>query len=83
MADDQRPLSEHFAHKSHHRFAGVDWHPGKTGVPLFPGVLALMECRVQRKIALGDHDVFVGEVMRVEIHERLPLLYFASGYHHL
>jgi flavin reductase (DIM6/NTAB) family NADH-FMN oxidoreductase RutF len=42
-----------------------------------------MECEVYRKVAMGDHDIFVGEVARVEIREKAPLLYFASGYHRL
>jgi flavin reductase (DIM6/NTAB) family NADH-FMN oxidoreductase RutF len=83
LAEDQRALSDHFARKGHNRFEGLEWHPAKTGVPLLPGVVAAMECKVHRKIAMGDHDIFVGEVVRVEIHERLPLLYFASGYHRL
>jgi flavin-dependent trigonelline monooxygenase, reductase component len=83
LAEDQRSLSDCFARKTHNRFAGVDWHPGKTGVPLLAGVLAVMECHVHRKIPMGDHDIFVGEVMRVEVHDKTPLVYFASGYHHL
>jgi flavin reductase (DIM6/NTAB) family NADH-FMN oxidoreductase RutF len=83
LAEDQRALSDHFARKGHNRFEGLEWHPGKTGVPLLPGVLAVMECKVHRKVAMGDHDIFVGEVVRVEITEKAPLLYFSSGYHHL
>ena len=83
LAVDQRPLSDHFARKGHNRFEGLAWHPGKTGVPLLPGVLAVMECAVHRKIAMGDHDIFVGEVVHSEFHEKAPLLYYASRYHHL
>ena len=83
LAEDQRTLSERFARKGHNRFEGIDWHPGKTGVPLLPGVVAALECEVHRKIAAGDHDVFLGEVVRVEVHEKTPLVYFAGRYHRL
>jgi flavin reductase (DIM6/NTAB) family NADH-FMN oxidoreductase RutF len=83
LAADQQGLSDRFARKGVDRFEGISWHPGKTGVPLLPGVVAVMECDVHRRIGMGDHDIFVGEVVRVEIHDRQPLLYFASAYHRL
>jgi flavin reductase (DIM6/NTAB) family NADH-FMN oxidoreductase RutF len=32
---------------------------------------------------MGDHDLFVGEMMHVSVAEGDPLLYFASSYRHL
>ncbi|HTP34251.1 MAG TPA: flavin reductase family protein [Candidatus Acidoferrales bacterium] len=83
LAQDQRPFSERFARKAVNRFEGIDWRHGVTGVPILPHILAVMECNVYRRIALGDHDVLVGEVVRVEVHEKSPLLYYASRYHRL
>jgi 3-hydroxy-9,10-secoandrosta-1,3,5(10)-triene-9,17-dione monooxygenase reductase component len=80
LASDQRELSDHFARKGYNRFANLEWSPGHTGVPLLPGVLAAMECEVYSTVRAGDHDIFLGEVMRVEIQEKQPLLYWASGY---
>jgi flavin reductase (DIM6/NTAB) family NADH-FMN oxidoreductase RutF len=88
LAEDQRHLSERFARKGHDRFQGVPWSPGQTGVPLIHGVLAAIECRVEQRIPVGDHDIFIGRMTAahvtapVEAHaaERAPLLYFASGY---
>ena len=83
LAHDQREISDHFARKGHDRFASVDWVPGVTGVPLLPGVVAAIECEVHSTVRAGDHDIFLGEVVCVEVHEKRPLLYFASGYHTL
>jgi flavin reductase (DIM6/NTAB) family NADH-FMN oxidoreductase RutF len=83
LAADQRRLSDHFARKGHNRFDGLDWHRGKTGVPLLPGVLCAMECDIHKRIAVGDHDIFVGEVVRAEVNDKTPLVYFASDYHQL
>jgi flavin reductase (DIM6/NTAB) family NADH-FMN oxidoreductase RutF len=83
LASDQRELSDHFARKGHDRFATIEWTPGQTGVPLLPGVLALMECEVYSTVRAGDHDIFLGEVMRIEVEDRRPLLYWSSSYHTL
>ncbi|HTS61210.1 MAG TPA: flavin reductase family protein [Candidatus Acidoferrales bacterium] len=81
LAADQRPLSERFARKGHNRFEGVEWWKGVTGAPILGHVLAAMECNVYQMITLGDHDVLAGQVVRLEVHEKKPLLYYASRYH--
>jgi flavin reductase (DIM6/NTAB) family NADH-FMN oxidoreductase RutF len=79
----QQALSDRFARKGHDRFDGLDWRRGVTGVPLLPDVLAAIECEVYKIIPMGDHDLFVGEVMHVTVRDGNPLLYFASSYRHL
>jgi flavin reductase (DIM6/NTAB) family NADH-FMN oxidoreductase RutF len=79
----QRSLSDRFARKGQDRFDGTEWLPGVTGAPLLPDALAAIECAVYRIIPMGDHDLFVGEVVRATVAEGDPLLYFASGYRHL
>ena len=84
LAEDQRALSDHFSRKGHDRFGGAAWHPGESGVPLLDGALAVLECRLERRVPLGDHDLFVGEVLHARYQEDgRPLLYFASRYRHL
>jgi flavin reductase (DIM6/NTAB) family NADH-FMN oxidoreductase RutF len=83
LASDQREISDHFARKGHNRFATIEWISGETGVPLLPGVLATMECEVYSTVRAGDHDIFLGEVLRIDVNEGRPLLYWASGYHSL
>jgi flavin reductase (DIM6/NTAB) family NADH-FMN oxidoreductase RutF len=80
---EQRPLSDRFARKGQDRFDGLEWCPGVTGVPLLPGVLAALECAVYQIVPMGDHDLFVGEVVCATVGEGSPLLYFASSYRHL
>jgi flavin reductase (DIM6/NTAB) family NADH-FMN oxidoreductase RutF len=83
LTAEQQPLSDRFARKGHDRFDGLDWRHGVFGAPLLPGVLATLECDVYRIIPMGDHDLFVGEVMHVTVRDGDPLLYFASSYRHL
>jgi flavin reductase (DIM6/NTAB) family NADH-FMN oxidoreductase RutF len=83
LADHQQALSERFARKGEDRFDGVAWRPGATRVPLLSGSLAGIECRVHRRIQMGDHDIFVGEMMHTHVGEGGPLIYYASDYRKL
>ncbi len=83
LTDQQRHLSDHFARKGHDRFQGVAWTPGQTGVPLIYDVLAAVECQVEQRIPVGDHDIFIGRMVAARLSEGSPLLYFASGYRKL
>ena len=80
LAGDQRDLAERFARKTQDRFDGLNWRRGKTGVPLLPGVLAAIECAVRQRIAAGDHDVFVGEMVGARVAAGRPLIHFASHF---
>ena len=83
LAEDQRPLSERFAHKGHDRFEGIEWHPGPNGAPLLAGVLAALECRTVERIRAGDHDIFLAQMVTARVAEGSPLIYFASRYRRL
>ena len=83
LADDQQDLSERFARKGQDRFEGVDWQAGVTGVPLLSGSLARMEFTICRRIPMGDHDIFVGEMVHSQVGEGQPLIHFLGAYHRL
>jgi flavin reductase (DIM6/NTAB) family NADH-FMN oxidoreductase RutF len=83
LAENQKDLSERFARKGHDRFQGVAWTPGETGAPLIADVLAAIECRVEQRIPVGDHDIFVGRMVAARVAEGAPLVHFASGYRKL
>lgn len=83
LHENQQELAERFATKGYDRFDGVDWLRGETGVPLLPGALAQMECAVRQRVAAGDHDIVIAEMVAAQVHEGEPLLYFASQYRRL
>ena len=61
---------------------GVDVRGGTTGAPLLADALGWLECRVDAQHEVGDHTLFVGEVVAVE--EGKPgtgLVYREHGYH--
>jgi len=42
-----------------------------------------VECAAYQRFTSGDHDIFVGEVIRTEAREGAPLIYYASRYRRL
>jgi flavin reductase (DIM6/NTAB) family NADH-FMN oxidoreductase RutF len=80
LNEDQQDLSNRFATKGQDRFGGTPWDPGVTGVPLIPGALARMECEIRNVVEAGDHAVFIAEVLRTDIADGRPLLFFDSAY---
>jgi flavin reductase (DIM6/NTAB) family NADH-FMN oxidoreductase RutF len=83
LSDAQRALSDRFARKGEDRFNGMPWERGETGVPLLPGCLAQIECEIQQRFTSGDHDIFVGRMVRAEVSDGEALIYFASRYREL
>jgi flavin reductase (DIM6/NTAB) family NADH-FMN oxidoreductase RutF len=79
----QREISERFARKGADRFDGIAWTAGATGVPLLPGAIASMECAVEQRVTSGDHDIFIGRMVRAQVADGAPLVYFAGGYREL
>ena len=80
LDETQRALSERFAGSGYDRFDGVAWNPGTMGVPLFPGVLATMECARFRTFTAGDHEILIGKVLHASWREGEPLVHFGSQY---
>ncbi|MBZ5727896.1 MAG: flavin reductase family protein [Acidobacteriia bacterium] len=83
LGESQRPLAELFARKGCDRFEGLEWDRGETGVPLIPRALAAIECAVRARHTAGDHDILVGEMVRMRVAEGAPLVHFASRYRRL
>jgi len=83
LEEGQRYLSERFSSPSENRFRDVPWQAGEAGVPLLDGVLAHLECSVEKTFEAGDHSVLIGLVHRARYSEGKPLIYFASSYRSL
>ncbi|MGJ5819092.1 flavin reductase family protein [Paludibaculum fermentans] len=80
LGSNQKDLSVRFASSHPNRFEGLDWTLGEVGAPVLSNSLAVIQCHTKRKIAAGDHTIFLGEVRHAEVREGKPLLYFAGNY---
>jgi flavin reductase (DIM6/NTAB) family NADH-FMN oxidoreductase RutF len=81
LASDQEALSRRFsAMESSHRFDGIGYERGESGVLLLDEALAHIECRRVAQHEAGDHTIFIGEVERADARDARPLLYYRGGY---
>lgn len=80
LGEEQQSVSDRFAYGGDAKFTGFGLLAGEHGVPLVPGALAHLECRVRADHAGGDHRIYVGEVLRLHVSPGRPLLYHASDY---
>jgi len=83
LREDQEEVSRRFAAPGSAKHGGFDFLDGRHGLPLVPGALAHVECRVRSFHDEGDHAVWVGAVSRVATHPGLPLVHHAGSYRRL
>ena len=63
------------------RFAGLDWEPGRGGVPLLRDALAWLECEIVAEHPAGDHWIVVGRLDDLHISAlSQPLVFFGGEF---
>ncbi len=88
LAADQEPLSRYFSSKDRPRgrdaLRDVPHAIGVSGSPILDGVAAYLDCRLHQSHAVGDHEIFIGEVLALEVKPEVqPLLFHGGGYRYL
>jgi flavin reductase (DIM6/NTAB) family NADH-FMN oxidoreductase RutF len=86
LAAGQEWLAQHFARgvPPIALWHGVATREGAAGAPLLAGALGWIECRTWAEYAAGDHTLFVGEALSVELGVAAPpLVYLDSSYRSL
>jgi flavin reductase (DIM6/NTAB) family NADH-FMN oxidoreductase RutF len=83
LAEDQEELSRRFALRGPEKFADLRLVEGTLGLPLVPGALAHLECRVVAAHEAGDHMLYVGEIASLSVRPGRPLLYHQGLYRRL
>jgi len=58
------------------KFERADWKPGIDGIPILQGCRAVIACKKVREVPVGDHTIFVGEIIssRVDDTKREQIL---------
>ncbi|MFI7307001.1 flavin reductase family protein [Micromonospora aurantiaca] len=82
LASGQQEIAQIFATSGIDRFsAHPGWTTGPFGVPLIGDALAVLLCRVVRRIEAGDHTILLGEPLALGAGEDGdPLLHHRGGY---
>ncbi|MFE9924562.1 flavin reductase family protein [Streptomyces sp. NPDC005774] len=82
LAGNQERLSRQMASGSAaDRFEGATWKASPLGNPVLDGIIAWVDCAVEKVVEVGDHYLVVGRVRHLRVEsKRTPLLFFSGGY---
>jgi flavin reductase (DIM6/NTAB) family NADH-FMN oxidoreductase RutF len=85
LGEHQQDVAQTFATSGIDRFAEpTRWCRLATGEPLIAGTPTWIRAVVERRIAVGDHDLVVGHALQVgQAEPTPPLLYHDRGYKHV
>jgi flavin reductase (DIM6/NTAB) family NADH-FMN oxidoreductase RutF len=86
LSEDQHDLSDRFAGRLGEvdRFEGLTTHRAATGSPILDDCLAWLDCRVVSTQVVGDHTLYIGEVVAAGVNgSGKPLLYWNADYRQL
>jgi len=84
LGGDQQEVSSAFARTGCDKWAYVESHLGPAGSPLIRPNIAAFECESYARYEGGDHLIFLGRVMHIEVTGKSdPLVFFRSRYRRL
>lgn len=80
LCQDQQQLCGVMASKAADKFEGVDWLPAPgSGAPVLPDIHAMVDCRIDRVVEAGDHNLVIGRVLSLEPRRDAPPMVFYKG----
>lgn len=79
LAEDQEHYSRMFAGQ----VEGSPEFVNLAGIPVLHGSVARIACEVVSTHVEGDHTLFIGKVLDIELEDRNPLLFFSGKYRKL
>jgi flavin reductase (DIM6/NTAB) family NADH-FMN oxidoreductase RutF len=81
LGEHQEDVCRRFASKEPDKFAGLGWSPAASGSPQLDGVIAWIDCDIDKVVEAGDHVFVMGAVRDLEVgHDGPPLVFFRGGY---
>jgi flavin reductase (DIM6/NTAB) family NADH-FMN oxidoreductase RutF len=81
LAADQLDVCLAFAARGGDKYQEIDWRPGATGSPVIDGVVAWIDCTIERVEDTGDHWFVLGRVHDLGVErEGRPLVFFRGVY---
>ncbi|MGL4230562.1 MAG: flavin reductase family protein [Casimicrobium sp.] len=83
LAHEQEAVAKQFSSRAPDRFEGIELVTQLGVPPLIANALAHFVCRKINDYRVGDHELFVGEVLRVATFPGEPLVFHASKFKRL
>lgn len=70
--------------KGEGRFSIGDWKQDDSGIPYVADAQAVIRCHQRQRISYGSHDIFIGDVLSVQLADSVdPLIYLDGAYRHI
>jgi flavin reductase (DIM6/NTAB) family NADH-FMN oxidoreductase RutF len=83
LGADQADVARAFSLRGQKPFDSLRHHAGSQGAPLFDDSIAWIECKTERVVDAGDHDIVIGEVTSCDATDSMPLVYYEADYRSL
>lgn len=84
LSDAHEALSNRFARRNADKWDGVFCRVGTNGCRLLDGAMATFECTTYAQYDGGDHVIFVGTVVAMNVDQGAkPLVYYRGAYNSL
>ncbi len=81
LSEQQAPLALQFANPKADKFSGVEYSLDEaTGAPAIEGCVARLFCETASVTDGGDHLVIISRVLRHELTERSPLVFYRGAF---
>ncbi len=85
LSAEQEPLSRYFSSrdrpKGRDAFAEVSHRTGASGSPILTAAAGALDCRLHSAYEAGDHQIFIGEVLELELLDgHRPLVFHGGKY---
>ena len=80
LSSAQVDLARRFSRPHADRFENVAYRLGWSDAPLIEGCIAWFECRHHARHRVGDHQLFIGEIVTVERARGQPLVFQNGRY---
>jgi flavin reductase (DIM6/NTAB) family NADH-FMN oxidoreductase RutF len=80
---DQEPIARQFSSRAPDRFADIALVQTPNEPPLVADAIAHFMCKKVNDYRVGDHELFVGEVLRVKTFVGEPLIFHSSKFKQL
>ncbi|AMP12761.1 flavin reductase [Collimonas pratensis] len=80
LSHDQDALATRFSKRGHDKFADIEIESGVGGVPLLSGCTTRIQCKTTRHYDGGDHVIMIGEVIKFDRSDMVPLVYQRGSY---
>ncbi|MEQ8737375.1 MAG: flavin reductase family protein [Hoeflea sp.] len=80
MSHGSEETTMRFARSVEDKFDGVDWHAAELDLPILNDAMATLICETDRTITLGDHEMFVGRVLKFNEEDMQPLVFHRGAF---